>query len=253
MKIAFAAAHSSAAQEALVALSRQYGQRAIEQADYIVALGGDGQVLKSLYDAMELGKPVFALRRTESIGFLCNDYRAEHLPERLAAAQNVILHPLRLEARTSNGAMESAYAINEVSVIRETPQSARLCISVDGVERIAKYSGDGVLVSTPAGSTAYNHSCGGPIMPLDANTLVITAISGYRPRRWSHAVLPQDSVVEIETLEPAKRPVRIEAGNKIIRDARRAHITLDRTKSLTLLFDPDAHLGERIIREQFMT
>jgi NAD+ kinase len=163
-----------------------------------------------------------------------------------------MLHPLLVEARTVGGTTATGLAINEVSVIRETPQSARLQINIDGKERIGSYSGDGVLVATPAGSTAYNHSCGGPIMPLDANTLVITAICGFRPRGWSYAVLPQDSAIEINALETEKRPVRIEAGSVVIHNAVKAKIWLDRKKNLTLLFDPDQHLGERIVREQFM-
>jgi len=252
MKIAFTSAHNLPAQQAFVALTKEYGQSAPESADIIVALGGDGHVLKSLYDVMDTGKPVYAMRRTDSVGFLCNDYRPENLLQRLAKAQKVSLHPLNLEAKSADGKRYKARAINEVSIIRETPQSARLSINVDGIERIAQYSGDGILVSTPAGSTAYNHSCGGPIMPLDANTLVMTAISGYRPRRWSYAVLPQDSVVEINVLETSKRPVRIEAGDSVIANAAYAKIWLDRQKTLTLLFDPDQHLGERIIKEQFM-
>jgi NAD+ kinase len=252
MKIAFTAAHNDFAQQAFAEFTRQYGQHDIASADVIVALGGDGHVLRTLYDVMDKGKPLFAMRRTVSVGFLCNDFKIADLRERLEAAQPVTLHPLHLEAQTADGRTREALAINEVSVIRETPQSARLSISVDGVERIAQYSGDGVLVSTPAGSTAYSHSCGGPIMPLDANTLVMTAISGYRPRRWSYAVLPQASQIEIKALETQKRPVRIEAGTSVIHHAISAKIRLDRDKSLTLLFDPDQHLGERIIREQFM-
>jgi NAD+ kinase len=252
MKISFTSAHNILAQQAFTALTNQYGQSDLKSADIVVALGGDGQVLKTLYDVMEFNKPVFALRRTESIGFLCNDYRTENLVERLTKAQKVILHPLRIDAKTADGKSSSSLAINEATVLRETAQSARLKVSVDGIERIAQYSGDGLLVSTPAGSTAYNHSCGGPIMPLDANTLVMTAISGYRPRRWTYAVLPQDSVIEIQALEVSKRPVRIEAGECVIHNAVSAKIWLDRQKSLTLLFDPDQHLGERIVREQFM-
>jgi len=252
MKIAFAAAPSDIAQKALKQLTKKYGQSKISSADYIVAIGGDGQVLETLYEGMKYGKPVFALRRTESIGFLCNEFRVEGLERRLAKAQKVTLHPLHVEARTVQGKKTTALAINEVTVIRETPQSACLRVSVDGVERIARFSGDGLLVATPTGSTAYNHSCGGPIMPIDANTLVITAISGYRPRRWSNAVLPQDSEVEITALDTAKRPVRIEAGTHVIHNAAHAKIRLDRKKKLVLMFDPNEHLGERIVREQFM-
>jgi NAD+ kinase len=252
MKIAFTAARNPFASQALMELTKKYGQQEIPNADIIVALGGDGHVLKTLYDVMDHGKPVFAMRRTDSVGFLCNDFNIENLPERLAKAQAVTLHPLRLEALSADGKKKEALAINEVTVIRETPQSARLSISIDGVERIAQFSGDGILAATPTGSTAYNHSCGGPIMPLNANTLIVTAICGFRPRRWSYAVLPQDSSIKIEALETTKRPVRIEAGSSVIHNAASAKIWLDRRKELKLLFDPGEHLGERIVREQFM-
>ncbi len=252
MKLAFAASPSPSAQEALALLTKQYGQNDIKSADVVVALGGDGKVLKTLYEVLDIGKPVYAMRRTDSVGFLCNDYNADALPARIKAAHPVQLYPLRVDVKTLDGKTQSGLAINEVTVIRETPQSARLRITIDGVERISSFSGDGILVSTPAGSTAYNHSCNGPIMPLDANTLVITAISGFRPRGWSYAVLPQASVVEIAALETEKRPVRIEAGSVIVHNAASAKIWLDRKKNLTMLFDPDQHLGERIVREQFM-
>jgi NAD+ kinase len=252
MKIAFTAARNDFAQQAFTEITHQFGQMPIAEADVVVALGGDGHVLRTLYDLMDKNKPVFALRRTSSIGFLCNDYGTDKLQERIKAAHSVTLHPLRLEAETADGKSREALAINEITIIRETPQSARLNINIDGIERISQYSGDGILVATPAGSTAYNHSCGGPIMPLDANTLVMTAISGYRPRRWSYAVLPQASHVDIKALETQKRPVRIEAGSSVIHHAISARIHLDRSRQLTLLFDPDQHLGERIVREQFM-
>jgi NAD+ kinase len=234
-------------------MTQRYGQASPSEADYFVALGGDGQVLSTLYESMTLGKPVFAIRRTESVGFLCNVFNSgSDLEKRLERAQHVMLNPLRLEAETTDGTSFSALAINEVTFLRETPQAVRLRIVIDGIERISKFSGDGILVSTPAGSTAYNHSCGGPIMPLNANTLIMNGICGFRPRGWSYAVLPQDVVVEIEVLETDKRPARIEAGHAILHDAARAKIWLDRTQNITLLFDPDQHLGERIIREQFM-
>ena len=252
MQIAFTAAHNPLAQQAFGRLTERYGQRQIQAADAIVALGGDGHIMRTLYEAMEHRKPVFAMRRTESVGFLCNSFEVEGLPERVARAQAVTLHPLAFDAVTVDGKKKSGLAINEVTMMRETPQSARLQVSVDGIERIGRYSGDGILVATPTGSTAYNHSCGGPILPLDSNSILVTAISGYRPRRWSNAVLAQDSVVEIEVLEIAKRPVRIEAGLLTVPRAARVKIYLDRKKSYTLLFDPDHHLGERIVREQFM-
>ena len=253
MKIHFAASHTPLSQKAFVDLTKRYGQSGLSDADYIVALGGDGLVLRALYELTEPPtQPVFAMRRTTSVGFLCNDYQEENLEQRLTAAHSVTLHPLRLEATTVDGTSWSASAINEISVLRETPQAAKLRILVDGVERIAQFSGDGILISTPAGSTAYNHSCGGPIMPLNANTLVMTAISGYRPRGWHYAVLSQDVTVEIEVLEIEKRPVKIEAGLSVIPNATKAKIWLDRTQSIDLLFDPEQHLGERIIREQFL-
>lgn len=252
MKIFFAASPTSAAQQALRALTALYGQSSINESDAIVALGGDGQVLRTLYEAIDAHKPVFALRRTEHVGFLCNEYGTDDLPERITNAQRIALHPLKLDATMTDGSHGTAIAINEFSVIRETPQSARLSITIDGVERIERYSGDGIMVSTPAGSTAYNHSCGGPIMPLDANTLVMTAISGYRPRGWRYAVLPQSAQIDIKVLETDKRPVRLEGGGKVFHNVATASITLDRQTDVTLLFDPDEHLGDRIVREQFM-
>ena len=178
--------------------------------------------------------------------------RILRLRQRLEKAYSVTLHPLRLEAVTVDGIKHVGSAINEISILRETQQAVKLRILIDGTERIAKFSGDGILVASPAGSTAYNHSCGGPIIPLDANIFVMTAISGYRPRGWSYAVLPQSAVVEIEVLETGKRPVRIEAGTSVITNVAKIKIWLDRAKNTNLLFDPDQHLGERIIRAQFM-
>jgi NAD+ kinase len=252
MKIAFVASPSPIAHESLDEMQKLYGAVPVEEADYVVALGGDGHVLKTFYSFRDHNKPVFALRRTHSVGFLCNDYKTENLHERLAKAQQVALHPLHMDCVTTDGKKTSAISLNEIVLLRDSPQSTKLRVIVDGVERIAKYSGDGLLVSTPAGSTAYNHSAGGPIMPLDANTLVITAICGYRPRRWSYAVLPQNAVIEIQVLEGGKRPVRAEAGDESTHHVAEAKIWLDTKTSFTLLFDPDMHLGERIVREQFM-
>ncbi len=253
MKIAFVSSPSPLARESLAALEKKYGAVPIDEADVVVALGGDGLVLKTSYSVLDCGKPVYGLRCTESVGFLCNEYNPDDLPERLAKAQRVVLHPLRVDCVTTDGNKASALALNEITVLRDSPQSAKLRVIVDGVERIASYSGDGILVATPAGSTAYNHSAGGPIMPLDANTLVMTAICGFRPRRWSYAVLPQDVTIEIQVLESGKRPVRIEAGDQATHHIAEAHIKMDKATSVTLLFDPDMHLGERIVREQFMT
>ncbi len=253
MKIFFSASHSTLAQKALAEMTARYGQSSMQEADYLVVLGGDGQVLKTLYESLEFNKPVFAIRRTESVGFLCNAFNdRSDLLQRLPRAQKVTLNPLLITAEDADGKTFSALGINEVTIVRETPQAVRLRITIDGVVRASKYSGDGVLVATPAGSTAYNHSCGGPIVPLNSNTLVITAINGFRPRGWSYAVLPQDASIEIDVLEATKRPARIEAGISIFHNAIKAKIWLDKTKDITLLFDPDQHLGERIIREQFL-
>jgi NAD+ kinase len=252
MKIAFVASSTPQAQESFQILKARYGSVALKDADCVVTIGGDGLVLKTFYSVVDHNKPVFAMRRTSSVGFLCNDYDVDDLPQRLAQAQKVVLHPLRVDCVTAEGAKASALAVNEIVMLRDTPQSAKLRVLVDGIERIERYSGDGLLVATPAGSTAYNHSAGGPIMPLDANTLIMTAICGFRPRRWSYAVLSQSMVVDIEALETEKRPVRIEAGPQSIHHVKHAKIELDRTVNFTLLFDPDQHLGERIVQEQFM-
>lgn len=253
MKIAFSASSSPLALESLQDMEKRYGAVPLDEAECLVALGGDGLVLKTFYSAFEKGIPVFALRRTGSVGFLCNDYHVDDLPARIEKAQQVVLHPLRMECVTTEGKKRTALALNEVTMLRDSPQSAKMRVIVDGVERIEKFSGDGLLVATPAGSTAYNHSAGGPIMPLDANTLVMTAICGYRPRRWSYAVLPQNVMIAIQVLESGKRPVRIESGQETTHNVAEAHIHLDNTSSFTLLFDPQEHLSERIIREQFMT
>ncbi len=252
MKIAFVASPSSLARESLALLEEKYGSAPLDKADVVVAIGGDGLVLKTSYNVLDCGKPVYGLRRTESVGFLCNAYNPDDLPERLSKAKHVALHPLRIDCSTADGSRKSALALNEITFLRDSPQSAKLRVMVDGIERIANYSGDGLLVATPAGSTAYNHSAGGPIMPLDANTLVMTAICGFRPRRWSYAVLPQDVSISIQVLEGGKRPVRIEAGEQTIHHVTETQVRMDREASVTLLFDPDMHLGERIVREQFM-
>ena len=256
MKISFVASPSDLAQETLHALEARYGKTPPEQADVIVVLGGDGHVLKTLHAFLGQGKGVFALRRTKSVGFLCNDYdpdnTTQNLIERIERAHAVTLRPLKVECTQTDGTVSTALAINEVTFLRETPQSAKLRVCVDGVERIPRYSGDGLLISTPAGSTAYNHSAGGPIMPLDSNTLVMTAICGFRPRRWSYAVLPQDSVIDISVIETEKRPVKVEAGEQNIHRIASAKLYMDKQTTFSLLFDPEQHLGERIIREQFM-
>ncbi|MCL2469148.1 MAG: NAD kinase [Alphaproteobacteria bacterium] len=253
MKLSFDASPSPLGQESLRFFEERYDTVPEEQADIVVVLGGDGHVLKALHRLQDQGKPVYALRRTSSVGFLCNDYAPDDLLARLARAQIVNLPAIRVACKTVSGETEEALALNEVTLLRETAQSAKMSVYVDGVERLSRYSGDGLLISTPAGSTAYNHSAGGPIMPLDSNTLVVTAISGFRPRRWSYAVLPQNAVIEIHVIETEKRPVRLEAGPSVISHVAQVRMELDLETRFPLLFDPEQPLSERIIREQFMS
>ena len=253
MKIHFTASPSEIAQQAFNKLTQLYKQYSPEESDCIVSIGGDGHVLASMYESLKFNKPVFGLRRTESVGFLCNSYDiTKELETRVSNAVTLTIHPLRLEAETMDGNTVSSLSINEISILRQTPQAAKLRIFIDNKERLERLVGDGILVATPTGSTAYNRSCGGPIMPVNANTLVITGISVSNPRGWSYAVLPQSSVIEIEVLEIHKRFIKIESAGTIIRNAKKARIFMDKTKELKLLFDPDERLDERIIKEQFM-
>ena len=249
MRIAFLAAQTEAAQAARAALAARYGDAPPEAADVIVALGGDGAMLEAQHRFLGQNRPIYGMNRG-SVGFLMNDYREEALPERLAAAQATHLHPLRMAAETAAGT-QVALAINEVSLLRETRQAAKLRILVDGKARLAELVCDGVIVSTPAGSTAYNLSAHGPIVPLDARLLPLTPISAFRPRRWRGALLPSSARVEFEVLEPDKRPVSATADYTEVRDVRRVEVGEDRGVTLTMLFDPDHSLSERILAEQF--
>lgn len=248
-RIAFLAAPTEAAQSARARLAARYGDVPPEEAEVIVALGGDGAMLETQHRFLGHNLPVYGMNRG-SVGFLMNEYREEGLPERLAAAQAAQLHPLRMRAETEEGVRE-ALAINEVSLLRETRQAAKLRILVDGKERLPELICDGILVSTPAGSTAYNLSAHGPIVPLDARLLPLTPISAFRPRRWRGALLPSSAVVTFEVLEADKRPVSATADYTEVRDVRRVEVREDRGITLTMLFDPDHNLSERIIAEQF--
>lgn len=248
-RIAILAGNSDGAQAALERLVALYGNCPPEQATALVALGGDGFMLETQHRYLGRNLPVYGMNRG-SVGFLMNAYREEHLFERVAAAQSANLHPLRMRAHTAH-ATHAALAINEVSLLRETRQTAKLRILVDGKERLAELSCDGILVATPAGSTAYNLSAQGPIVPLSANLLALTPISPFRPRRWRGALLPGDARVVFEVLEPEKRPVAAVADYTEVRDVRRVEVREDRSITLTLLFDPDTNLSERILAEQF--
>jgi NAD+ kinase len=249
LKIAFVAAETEAARSARAKLAAIYGDIPVEAADVVVALGGDGLMLQTLERFRGTAKPVYGMHRG-SVGFLMNEYREPMLIERLAAARRSIVHPLLMTVVTDAGT-QKAHAINEVFVTRETYQAARLRISVDGTVRLDELIADGVLVATPAGSTAYNLSCNGPIIPLAAPLLALTPISPFRPRRWRGALLPDRAKFVIEVLEAEKRPVAAVADHIEIRDAKSVAIEMDRTIDLVMLHDPDHSLDERIIREQF--
>ena len=249
-RVAILAGQSTEAQKARAALVARYGSAAEEDADMVLALGGDGFMLETLHRFLRRGLPVYGMNRG-SVGFLMNDYREDDLPARLAAAQTAIVHPLRMVALRDNAPSVEALAINEVSLLRESRQAAKIRILVDGKARLPELICDGILVSTPAGSTAYNLSAHGPIVPLSANLLPLTPISAFRPRRWRGALLPSDATVVFDILEPEKRPVAAVADYTEVRDVTRVEVREARDVSLTLMFDPDHGLSERIIAEQF--
>ncbi len=250
-RIAFVAADTPEAKEACARLILRYGDCAPDEADTIVALGGDGLMLETLHRFMPRQVPIYGMNRG-TVGFMMNDYREDDLPGRIALSRGVRLHPLRMSARRLDGQAVVALAVNEVSMLRETRQTAKLRIAIDGVVRMEELIADGALVATPAGSTAYNFSVGGPIIPLSANLLAITPISAFRPRRWRGALLPHNAKVRIDVLEAAKRPVSAVADSTEVRDVRVVEIVEDRSVALTLLFDPEHALEERVLKEQFL-
>lgn len=250
MSIAFLAADTDVAREARARLIALYGNADLDRATTIVALGGDGFMLETQHRLLGTNRAVYGMN-CGSVGFLMNEYREEGLPDRIAASIPSELHPLRMHATTVIGGEAEALAINEVSLLREQRQAAKLRITVDGTVRLPELICDGVLVSTPAGSTAYNLSAHGPIVPLSANLLPLTPISAFRPRRWRGALLPGQSDVLFEVLEPEKRPVAAVADYTEVRDVLTVRVREDRSVSLTLLFDADHSLSERIIAEQF--
>ena len=249
-RIAFAAAPTVTAQEAEQRLAARYGNCSFEQADVVVPLGGDGFMLQTLHRVLGRATPVYGMN-CGSVGFLMNPFRDDGLLERLAQAQEALLHPLRMHAVTASGGVEQALAFNEVSLLRQLAQTAKIRITVDGRVRLAELICDGVLISTPAGSTAYNLSAHGPIVPLSANLLPMTPISAFRPRRWRGALLPSTADVLFEVLEADKRPVAAVADSTEVRDVISVAVCEDRGVSVTVLFDPDQGLSERIIAEQF--
>lgn len=250
-KMAFLALNSKEALEAQENLRQKYGRYMPDEADILVVLGGDGLLLETFHKGLWCDKPIYGMN-FGSIGFLMNPYQFEDLPARIDAAQRVKLYPLKMTVTTRKGKIYKHHAINEVSLLREFHQAAKISIEVDGRVRMKKLVCDGVLVSSPAGSTAYNLSAHGPILPLDSNILALTPISAFRPRRWRGALLPHDSKISFTILEPEKRPVSAVADFIEIRDAKTIEVEEDRSLSLTLLFDEGQDLAERILTEQFM-
>jgi NAD+ kinase len=251
-RVAFVASDAEAAQLALTELRKAYGTVEPEEAEVIVPLGGDGFMLETLHRFVGTGVPIFGIHRG-SVGFLMNPYQIDGLRERLATAQRVSLYPLEMKATEEGGKVQRAIAFNEVSLLRETRQAAKLKISVDGVVRLEELMADGILLATPVGSTAYNLAAHGPIIPLDAEILALTPISAFRPRRWRGALLSHSAAVRIDAQETDKRPVSAVADFTEVRDVVAVEIAIKRDISITLLFDREANLQERVFKEQFLT
>ena len=249
-RLAFAASDRPEAQEARERLAARYGDVAHGDAQVIVALGGDGFMLETLHASLACGKPIYGMNRG-SIGFLMNDFEEDDLLARINAAERAVIHPLAMTALDAQGRTYNALAINEVSLLRQTRQTAKLKVSIDGKVRMAELFCDGLLVATPAGSTAYNLSAHGPIVPIEAKVLALTPISAFRPRRWRGALLSQNAKVRIEVLEAEKRPVSAVADNFEVRDVVEVQVAEDRSRSLTMMFDAGRSLEERMLAEQF--
>ena len=248
-KIHFVSSDNKDAKDAKDNLVKKYKDYSAPEADVIVALGGDGLMLQTLHDNIEEAKPIFGINKG-SVGFLMNDYNDDDLLERIESATLTKVYPLQMTVKTEQEEI-SAKAINEVSLLRQTYQAAKIKIKIDDKIRLEELICDGILLATPAGSTAYNLSAHGPILPITSNLLALTPISAFRPRRWKGALLPHDSIVEIEILEKNKRPVSAVADNLEIRDIESVKITEDRKTELFMLFDPETNLEEKILEEQF--
>lgn len=253
MKIAIVASRSSKSQEAYSKLKQSYADSIVrvEESDVIIALGGDGFMLSTLHQYIKAGKPVYGMRRG-TVGFLMNRFRSDDLLERLVNSQVTTLHPLKMLATTTNGEHYEALAINEVSLLRQTRQSSRIGISINGQDKIQQLVGDGIMLATPAGSTAYNLSAHGPVLPLGSDILALTPISPFRPRRWKGAIIPASAHVKFSVQDCHKRPVSATADNFEVRDVDCVEVFEDKSISLKLLFDPDHSLEDRIINEQFI-
>ena len=250
MKLSFVASDRPEALEARARLAHRYGAFPESEADVVVALGGDGFMLEVLHRALTVRRPIYGMNRG-SVGFLMNDYREEGLEDRISAAERACIHPLAMRAEDARGEKHSGLAINDISLLRETRQTAKLRILIDGRVRLEELICDGALVSTPAGSTAYNLSAHGPIIPIDGQVLALTPISAFRPRRWRGALLSHRAKVAFEVLESDKRPVSAVADNVEARNVARVRVVEDRAIALTMLFDAGRGLPERMLAEQF--
>ena len=250
-KIAFLAADTDSAQAALHELTEIYGQCDFKTADYIVALGGDGFMLQTLHLCQNLRAPVYGMNRG-TVGFMMNAYEIKALPLRLANAEQQMINPLIMKATLVDGKVETALAINEVSLLRAGPQAAKLKIWVDNRQRMEELVCDGVLVATPAGSTAYNYSAHGPILPIGADVLAMTALNAYRPRRWRGALLPKTSIVRIDVLDNNKRPVMADADSVSFKNVKKVEISSETKIKHKILFNQGHGLDERLIQEQFV-
>jgi NAD+ kinase len=248
--IAFVASRTDEAQAAFAEIRARYTEVPLEKAEVIVALGGDGFMLRTLHRHMALNRPVYGMK-LGTVGFLMNQYRVDGLLERLTRAQATVLKPLVMDAVSESGTTGTYLAFNEVSLLRQTKQAAHVRVSLNGVVKIEELMCDGVLVSTSAGSTAYNLSAHGPILPLGADVLAMTPISPFRPRRWRGAILRAGTEVKFEVLDPYKRPVSATADSNEVRDVVEVTIRESRDKTVSLLFDPEHNLEDRILNEQF--
>ncbi|MBE2211356.1 MAG: NAD kinase [Xanthomonadaceae bacterium] len=250
-RIAFLASPADDAQDALRTLTDAHGQHAPAEADMLVALGGDGFMLQTLHRHGDLALPVYGMK-LGTVGFLMNQYRVDGLMERLQAAEPAVLKPLEMTALTESGVRVNSLAYNEVSLLRQTRQAAHIAIDLNGENRLDELICDGVMAATPAGSTAYNFSAGGPILPLGANVMALTPIAPFRPRRWRGAVLKASTEVKFRVLDPYKRPVSATADSHEVRDVVEVTIRESGTHTVTLLFDPEHNLEERVLSEQFI-
>ena len=249
-RIAFLASTAELAQSARDTFVHQFGDCDSSEADVIVALGGDGFMLQTLHLTQHLNVPVYGMNRG-TVGFLMNEFSQDNLEQRLSATEEAVINPLRMRATCTDGSQHTELAINEVSLLRQGPQVAKLQIFVDDRLRLSELACDGALVATPAGSTAYNYSAHGPILPIGSEVLALTAMAAFRPRRWRGAVLPKAAKVRFEVIEPVKRPVMADADSRSVQDVVSVEIESAGDITHRLLFDPDHGLEERLIQEQF--